>query len=107
MSKFAKGNWRGEFGKVWTDQQSSPIAQVYAINTDEIEATVKLMAAAPDLLEACEEMLRRLQNKPTVDGITTFDMAIKAIAKAKGENKDPRLYLTEQVVDERPFKSES
>lgn len=52
------------------------------INRDEIEATARLIAAAPDLLEACEHAMREccdLQGTPAGNAIEA------AIAKARGQ----------------------
>jgi hypothetical protein len=48
------------------------------------EANARLIAAAPDLLEALEEMARFCETGD-YDGTDPLDMAFEAIKKAKGE----------------------
>lgn len=48
----------------------------------EAEANCKLLAAAPDLLAACEAALTDLNNEFHLDA--TYDLLCAAVAKAKG-----------------------
>ncbi len=57
-------------------------------NRDEIESNSRLIAAAPDLLEACEMLLAHIQIDPPLAMFRDpqdIEIAKKAIAKAKGE----------------------
>lgn len=87
--------------RVWTRAEDKVVdLEVCALNPfEEWEgqrlADAHLIAAAPELLEACEALLRRLKviikHFPHVnDGITEMVMwdAEKVIRKAKGENRD-------------------
>jgi hypothetical protein len=76
----------------WSVQKRSFIISVAAkhgafcslgVPTDEREATAHLIAAAPDLLAACEEALVFAENNP-VPPIVKSRLE-RAIAKAKGE----------------------
>jgi len=51
---------------------------------DEAIANARLIAAAPDLLEACEVFIREADNPP--DKQQAYELAKAAIAKAKGEH---------------------
>lgn len=57
----------------------------------EERANADLIAAAPDLLKACELFVRF----PETDSGECFDVAAEAIAKAKGEEADPKRKSTE------------
>lgn len=64
------------------------VARVYCTNGCEAEdkANARLIAAAPDLLEACEAMLEEMQVWETEQGEhPAATLARAAIAKAKGE----------------------
>lgn len=95
-----KGPWRvdatvalGAYG-VWTDCPTSPehehkVCSVFQANQfdlprDQRDANARLIASAPDLLAACEELL-----KMTCEGgdknFERTQMARKAVAKARGE----------------------
>ena len=71
------------------------VADVITTNLppEEGDANAKLLAAAPDLLDACEEMLAILVGSASVDTILAegglFDRAFTAIAKAKGQQITP------------------
>jgi hypothetical protein len=51
---------------------------------EEDYATARLIAAAPDLLEACEAVIKSMQTEsPTPE--EAISLCVRAIAKAKGE----------------------
>lgn len=50
----------------------------------EIQSRARIIAAAPDMLEALEEVVAAYDGK-TMDTIGTMNLVRKAIAKAKGE----------------------
>ena len=53
---------------------------------DENGANARLIAAAPDLLEACETLIKyREVVMMNVDGASILDMAEKAVKKARGK----------------------
>ena len=94
MSKHTPGPWEIEehyhFGYRWISwPQHSQLAQVvwcmeYEDRSPECEASAHLIAAAPEMLEALENLLKVHEG----EGGTQHhagDMARVAIAKAKGE----------------------
>lgn len=60
------------------------VAKVYSDGERDYDSTAHLVAAAPDLLAACEELLIYLGDWDDMDN-DTCAAARKAIAKAKGE----------------------
>tara|TARA_Y100001963_G_C6436313_1_gene289301 strand:- start:6 stop:206 length:201 start_codon:yes stop_codon:yes gene_type:complete len=54
---------------------------------DQHEADARLMAAAPDLLEAAEEAARWWGNQESLDSAPWIYAIREAIARAKGEDK--------------------
>lgn len=77
------GNIRSQAeGASWTDicTQQSAIHVDGGIGIEEAKANARLIAAAPELLEALEGVVR-VADRKTIE----FDAAHAAIAKAKGE----------------------
>jgi hypothetical protein len=60
------------------------ICEVYGAVDDEPQANARLIAAAPDLLEACEAVLAEV-NEPYNFDHDSIAMCRNAIKKAKGE----------------------
>lgn len=88
MSKHTPGPWlyksNGSYFDVGIDNHEDSVIPVYptvciGVPHDQ-EANARLIAAAPDLLEALEAVVR-VADRDTVE----FRMARAAIAKAKGE----------------------
>lgn len=57
------------------------------VNLDN-EADARLIAAAPDLLEALERSLSWLSSYPGGNALNCYNQARAAISKARGENHD-------------------
>jgi urocanate hydratase len=112
MSKYTPGPWealtRDEYNDLFQTDEESELLATYAIVSDmndmygpwtiaeiigglgevQVNANARLIAAAPDLLEACEEAsldLRLLEGY-----VPSMDMIDAAIRKAKGETDDPQ-----------------
>lgn len=97
MSKHTPGPWRVTEGRRIDSGRgySTAIADVWAHgegaddapSTGEAEANARLLAAAPDLLEACKEAVAVAnmsdEDKPTLDDIDWARLRA-AIAKAEG-----------------------
>jgi hypothetical protein len=98
MSKFTPGPWEVEFmadrdGDWFSIEapmvgRSGTVADTYnrdhVIEADEDRANARLMAAAPDLLEACMAMVATFHDHLDRDE-SSLAMAREAIAKAIGE----------------------
>jgi len=91
---YTKGPWnKNEDGRLVNDGGRIVTAWGIGIGavykTEESEANASLIAAAPDLLEACIEargqMTNIRYNKPRIGMEAACASADKAIAKAKGE----------------------
>lgn len=91
MSEYTKGKWTAnEFGQVYASnpgKQDQKIAYIEHSRTTNGEANAQLIAAAPDLLKACEGLMEKADN-----GSADFDdpmpgsiylKAKAALAKAK------------------------
>lgn len=99
MSGHTPGPWRiqGDHGKLWieTNANDDTIAEVHrrkekgsVYSCDEAMANARLIAAAPEMLEALELLLDGRHCQITMlrsDGPIPTDKARAAIAKAKGE----------------------
>ena len=57
-----------------------------AFHVHERDANAHLIAAAPEMLEACKEALRLIRNQTGNWQLGTEDMLERAIAKAEGRN---------------------
>ncbi len=84
------GPWRYDSGKIWTPR-GWWVASVYEDMEEDIKgANGRLLAAAPDLLEALEAMLSYTAELNPLQGCDGRDhpavnQASAAIAKARGE----------------------
>ena len=83
------GPWRYDSGKIWTPR-GWWVASVYEDMEEDIKrANGLLLAAAPDLLEACRALLdlelSGLRGPDDEDYCHEVQLAIDAIAKARGE----------------------
>lgn len=82
MSKHTPGPWfyaESEVGTPFVDSESVGDLSAVALPLDEQKANAHLIAAAPDLLEALEDLLPWLEDARMADG------ARAAIAKARGQ----------------------
>jgi len=84
MSEYTKGEWRADIESGCVVSDAGMICDVGFVNVHP-EANARLIAAAPDLLAACKELI---ENEPF--GITPyFDEALRkvedAIAKAQSK----------------------
>jgi hypothetical protein len=94
MSKYTPGPWelRNEFGMqglIYPRQAANPVASVtgYYTLTRQTEANARLIAAAPELLEALELLVSTYFDTSGAHGLNEreiVDKAYAAIAKAKG-----------------------
>jgi hypothetical protein len=57
---------------------------VMAGSVDEMMANARLIAAAPDLLEACKAMMQWVEQRPQTHPYDGWELARAAIAKAEG-----------------------
>lgn len=79
------GPWKATFTatspsrEVWAN--SGPVTVLSVTTT---EANARLIAAAPDLLVACEAALTLLENSPLANSETAEQLRV-ALAKAQGE----------------------
>lgn len=92
MSKHTKGPWTWREGFYGLDGEESDILThapyegmylSYHRNDYEREANARLIAAAPELLEALESLV--LFTKPTKSNAVALNNAHNIIAKARGE----------------------
>lgn len=96
------GPWKAQGDTVWTDTPSIPlriatITRFAEINGIDTEANAQLIAAAPDVLEACELLLAVLDKEIHLKALVkqgdlvminyAMVSARDAIAKAKGNSK--------------------
>lgn len=65
------------------DGYESTIAVVYKFD-DNLESNAHLIAASPELLEACEALLDHASAQFSPDATEAINKALAAIAKAKG-----------------------
>ena len=96
MSEFTPGPWkRSDSSACIVDSESGEICQVdlyHEFERDVREANARLIAAAPELLEACKQLVAFIEEIPEDDVPVTNDedeMMIKvhnAITKARGES---------------------
>jgi len=90
MSKHTPGPWNYRYGGMSVYPEANAdvdIARVYQyrpMSAEENEANARLIAAAPELLEALEEFVHHVEFQWHPD-VATLKQAIAAIKKAKGE----------------------
>ena len=83
-SKHTPGPWHVANG-VQVRSEKDQLARVWMMRTGEGKANARLIAAAPELLEAIEELLSATQHLNPCPA--TVEKARAAIAKAKGEEQ--------------------
>lgn len=91
-SRHTPGPWTATLGYTPTVKAGDTLLAAPSARADdlggrqlsELHANARLIAAAPDLLAACEEALRLLEDQRLYDA-TTDEMLRAAIHKAKGE----------------------
>ena len=103
MTEFTPGPWKYSTGSVYKAESvdadgypTSAIEHMDRENPDtfgaERDANARLIAAAPDLLEALQELVAEVENNEALNHhafeTTGFNMAFAAIAKAEGSLKD-------------------
>jgi len=75
------------YGQIESDGQpklGSHIAEVFGQHTTIDEANARLIAAAPELLEACKAVLANADKRQLVATVETEELCRAAIAKATG-----------------------
>lgn len=91
-NKFTKGEWSYddiETNAIYADEDKIICDMNYScdeISMEEVEANARLIAAAPDLFEACKMLMEIVGDEEValVNYSNAVDAAEKAIAKAKG-----------------------
>lgn len=90
MSEYTKGPWVNVGGWVDAkDKKDGVICSLGAVDRkDETtsNANANLIAAAPDLMEACEEFVRKCESGE-VRSKRSYQQMKAAISKAKGDNQ--------------------
>lgn len=87
-TQHTQGEWEIDGNSIFPKGLSSNIAIIQErTNEDETIANAKLIAAAPELLEALNNLLNHLSGKPKICGhdyecICPYDLAKNAIKKA-------------------------
>lgn len=84
MSKHTKGPWIADGAQIFTSDTNVAQANGYRIDRETVAANARLIAAAPELLEALEGALKLIELVMPIDGDVTRK-ARAAIAKATGE----------------------
>lgn len=84
--KFAPGEWRigAVVGKDVYGPEGLVLAQCWRENMDEAKANARLIAAAPELLEACAEFVHKV-DAGEARSKQSYAQMKAAIAKALGE----------------------
>ena len=97
--KHTKGPWKLEDGnEIWNQNtRVATIVTSHPYHEVNSSANARLIAAAPELLEACRRILETLSRKDTIGGVAVKPLADKlcpelsaieyAIAKATGGSK--------------------
>lgn len=89
MSGHTKGPWKVEFGFICDGNgdrlfHQSEMMRNHNITVGEMEANAQLIAAAPDLLEACKEAVKIIKDILPPKGYESYIEQLKqAIAKAE------------------------
>lgn len=105
MTAHTPGPWcviaHGGYLHISTDSPNPwPIVDVKSAQTeldDEERANARLIASAPELLGALEEVMSSDPDMPSHEA--TMDAAEAAIAKAKGSNTEPAPWAVEGLDD--------
>lgn len=86
MSKFTEGEWECSYEHVYAgDFIVCKMSYDFAPPPEQIEANMKLIAAAPDLLAACEMFIASWRSGQREKLDVASRMTKAAIAKARGE----------------------
>ena len=89
MSKHTPGPWEARQHKIWTQDAPVHIADIIrAPDGDWSPANARLIAAAPDLLEALSLLVADIDTQGLNVDPAYRRLACDAIAKAKGEGSD-------------------
>jgi len=82
---YTKGNWRANSGVIYVEETDASVCYVasYGEDDNEAEDNARLIAAAPDLLEACEAICEELPGGTLDLPYQIWDQLQAAIAKAK------------------------
>lgn len=90
MSKHTPGPWAVVSGHDWHSGQQYGVKDVAPLNHTITEANANLIAAAPDLLEALENMMDMIGLSSSSPNPAVRDLikkSLSAIARAKGESQ--------------------
>jgi len=70
-TKFSTGTWHSHDGQIYPEQTGQTICLIpyYDNGNEEQQANAKLIAVAPQLLDACIDTLRILNLNPTNDNL--------------------------------------
>jgi len=109
-AKHTPGPWAVRYDYVvqapsFDDGRLVPVAQPYGVNSDgtDLFANARLIAAAPELLEALQTLVADFADYPASERpCHAFDLARAAIAKALGHHPTPlpdEAMAGEQEVD--------
>ena len=89
MSQHTEGPWIADGAQIFTSDTNVAQANGYRIDRETVAANARLIAAAPELLEALEQMVSVFLDTEGRHGESkndAMDAARAAIAKATGEN---------------------
>lgn len=81
---------KGRPWKVYNNGMDSSGRGVYRIEhrREELEANARLIASAPELLEACKALVETIKEILPIEGYSSYtEQAKQAIKKAEGENE--------------------
>lgn len=88
MGKWTQGPWRAEASdyegclQIISADRKRPITEIWGDGDDD-EANARLIAAAPELVEALEMMLRAWEEVGGSDRLIGYQKGVEALAKAK------------------------
>ena len=85
MSKHTPGPWIADGAQIFTSDTNVAQANGYRIDRETVAANARLIAAAPELLEALQKIAGNTYDEWT-NGADAARIARAAIAKATGEN---------------------
>ena len=90
MSEHTPGPWEfSEFSYFIAGPDGYAVAESSRTRRSECKANARLIAAAPDLLAAAENLMNNAE-KLDWPSVNDIDLILAAIAKAKGEPNDCR-----------------